>query len=393
MFIEPDSSVINLADVRNIGRAGYSQAKAPRVMRKKFTAIVYCEAKFATFDGKIANGLARGSEKFHILSIIDSEKVGLDSGVVLDEKPNNIPICGSLTEALELAGTVPDYFIFGKTSLSGMLSTFERSLILEAMSHGMNIVNGVREFLNDDPVFIAACAARKVEILDVCRSRTRKKLQLFSGRITEVTCPRIAVLGTDCAIGKRTTAITLARVLNDCGLKAIVIGMGKTGVIRGVCYGVALDSIPSEYCTGELEAAIVDAFENEHPDVIIIEGQGALSHPAFFSSAYTLRGSRPNAVILQHAPGRKQRRNFEGMGMPCPEKEINLIENFVDTDVIGLTINTENMTGTEVSEAIRFYEDKLDLPVIDTSDDMPDHLVEIVLAAFPYLQINSRVYI
>lgn len=175
--------------------------KPVRVKPPKANAIVYCEANFAAIDGKTANGLVRHSEKYNILSVIDSEQAGLDTGMVLDNKVNNIPICRDLTDALASAlaqaGTMPDYFIFGMAPSSGMLSIHERSLILEAMSHGMNIVNGLHEFLNEDPVFIAACTANNVKILDIRKPRAKKDLRMFSGRIHEVTCPRIAVLGTD----------------------------------------------------------------------------------------------------------------------------------------------------------------------------------------------------
>ena len=201
---------------------------------------------------------------------------------------------------------------------NGMLSSYERGLVLEAIDLGMNIVNGLHEFLNDDPVFAAASAAKNVEILDIRKPRCKKDLRLFSGRIMEVTCPRIAVLGTDCAIGKRTTATILTRALNDHGVKAVMVGTGQTGLIQGARYGVALDAIPSQFCAGELEATIVEAFENECPDVIIVEGQGALSHPAFSTSSFILRGSCRDGVVLQHAPGRRGRCDFERMLMPTP---------------------------------------------------------------------------
>ena len=352
------------------------------------TAIVYCEGNFAALDGKTANGLVRSSEKYRILSVIDSEKAGLDTGMVLDEKNNGIPLCRDLADALAAAGTVPDYFIFGMAPSSGMLSLHERSLILEAISHGMNIVNGLHEFLNDDPIFIAACEASQVEILDVRKPRAKKDLRMFSGRIAEVTCPRIAVLGTDCAIGKRTTATVLTKALNDCGIRAVMIGTGQTGLIQGARYGVALDAIPSQFCVGELEATIVEAFENEKPAVIIIEGQGALSHPAFSSSSFILRGSCANGVVLQHAPKRKHRCDFEKMLIPAPESEINLIETFAETKVIGLTINHENMIDVEVTAAITRYEKELGIPVTDALTRSPKHLIDMVMAAFPELRVS-----
>jgi uncharacterized NAD-dependent epimerase/dehydratase family protein len=359
------------------------------VSQQTTTAIVYCEGNFAAIDGKTANGLVRHSEKYKILSVIDSEKCGLDSGMVLDGKINHIPVCRDLADALAQADTLPDCFIFGMAPASGMLSLHERSLILEAMSHGMNIVNGLHEFLNDDPVFVAACESSKVKILDVRKPRSKKDLRMFSGRINEVTCPRIAVLGTDCAIGKRTTATVLTQALNDQGIKAVMIGTGQTGLIQGARYGVALDAIPSQFCVGELEATIVEAFENEQPDVIVVEGQGALSHPAFSSSAFILRGSCANGVVLQHAPARQHRCDFEQIPMPSPVSEINLIETFADTQVIGLTINHEKMTDVDVMDAISQYEQDLRIPVTDALTRSPTHLVQMVVAAFPNLQAKT----
>ncbi|MDH3234089.1 MAG: DUF1611 domain-containing protein [Alphaproteobacteria bacterium] len=351
------------------------------------TAVVYCEANFGAIDGKTANGLVRHSEMYEILSVIDSEKAGLDAGVVLDERPNAIPICRDLTDALRLAGgIVPDTFIYGMAPSSGMLSTHERGIVLEAMGLGMNVVNGLHEFLSEDPVFAAASAANNVTILDVRKPRAKKDLRMFSGRISQVTCPRIAVLGTDGAIGKRTTATILTRALNDRGVKAVMVGTGQTGLIQGARYGIALDAIPSQFCSGEMEASVIEAFEGEDPDVIIVEGQGALSHPAYLTSTFILRGSRPDGVVLQHAPGRTKLGDFGAMAMPTPASEINLIQTFADTKVIGLTINHENMTDGEVGAAITSYERELGIPATDALTRSPARLVAMVLSAFPELK-------
>ncbi len=367
------------------------QPQPSRKSKRSATAIVYCEANFGGMDGKTANGLVRHSEKYEILSVIDSEKAGLDAGEVLGGKPNAIPICRNLTEAISFANAVPDYFIYGMAPSSGILSPDERAIVLGAIGLGMNVVNGLHEFLNDDPEFAAACAENNVVILDVRRPRDKKDLRLFSGRIDEVTCPCIAVLGTDGAIGKRTTATILTKALNDSGLKAVMIGTGQTGLIQGARYGIALDAIPSQFCSGEMEATVVEAFEAERPDVIIVEGQGALSHPAYLTSTFILRGSRPDGVVLQHAPGRSNLGDFQKIPMPTPTSEINLIETFAETKVIGLTINHENMTDTDVGTAITDYERDLKIPVTDALTRSPDRLVEMVLAAFPALKQKQNV--
>ncbi len=349
------------------------------------TAIVYCEGNFGEIDGKTANGLVRHSDKYEILSIIDGEKAGQDAGQSLDGEDNGIPIHRNLDEALSDARRVPDHFIFGIAPASGVLSTDERKLLLRAIAHGMNIVNGLHEFLNDDPEFTAACANSGVVIRDIRKPRNKKDLRIFTGRITNVTCPRIAVLGTDCAIGKRTTATILAGALKDIGINALLIGTGQTGLIQGARYGLALDAVPSQFCAGELEATIIKAFENENPDVILIEGQGSLSHPAYSTSSFILRGSCPQGVILQHAPARKNRCDFDDMPMPTPASEIALIEIFAKTKVIGLTINHENMTDDEVSAAITRYEEELQIPTTDALTRSPQNLIALLLTAFPQI--------
>ena len=349
------------------------------------TAVVYCEANFGTADGKTANGLVRHSEKYRIVSVIDSHKVGLDAGEALGESARQIPICSDLAHAVATAGHVPDVFIFGIAPASGLLSVHERGVVLEAMSRGMDIVSGLHEFLADDPVFVAAQAEHGVTIRDVRRPRNKKDLRLFDGSVSTVTCPRIAVLGTDCAIGKRTTATVLTRALNARGIKAVMIATGQTGLIQGARYGVALDAMPSQFCAGEMEGAVIKAFEAEDPDVIIIEGQSALGHPAYLSSGFILRGSQPQGVILQHAPARRMRCDFDDLVIPSPAVEINLIETFADTKVIGLTINHKNMSDAEVTAAIVFYELELGIPATDALTRSSDALVDMVLHAFPAL--------
>lgn len=347
------------------------------------TAIVYCEANFGSIDGKTANGLVRHSEKYKLLSVIDSEKAGMDSGIVLDLKANSIPIHRDLTDALENAPAPPDYFIYGMAPASGCLSIRERATVLEAIGRGMSIISGLHEFLTDDEEFIAASVLNNVSLIDIRKPGNKKDLQTFSGRIDDVACRRIAVLGTDCAIGKRTTATILTQTLVERGLKTVMISTGQTGLIQGARYGVALDAVPSQFCAGELEAKIVEAYEREQPDIIVIEGQGALSHPAYSTSSFILRGSCPQEVILQHAPGRLHRCDFEKMAMPAPATEINLIQTFAETKVIGLTINHENMTDLQVTEAIARYEQELGIPATDALSRPRGNLADMVQRTCP----------
>lgn len=349
------------------------------------TAIIYCEGNFGRIDGKTANGLVRHSERYRILSVIDSQAAGQDGGFVLDGIANGIPVCRDLAEALAMATTQPHVFIFGVAPASGMLTPVERGVMLEALGAGLHLINGLHEFLNDDPEFAAAASARSVSIVDVRRPPAKKDLHMFTGAVAALPCRRIAVLGTDGAIGKRTTAMVLTQALKARGIKAVLVGTGQTGLIQGARHGIALDAIPCQFCSGEVEAAVLGAFEAEHPELIVIEGQGALSHPAYLSSAYILRGSQPQAVILQHAPMRKRLSDFPAFAMPTPASEIKLIETFSSAKVIGLSINHESMGDAEVTAAIAIYEAELGIPATDALTRSPDRLVEMVLRAFPEL--------
>jgi uncharacterized NAD-dependent epimerase/dehydratase family protein len=349
------------------------------------SAIVYCEGLFGEQDGKTANGLVRHSEKFEILSVIDSTRAGADAGSYLDGTPKGIPILSSLSDAIAHAGFVPSYLICGLAPVDGMLSETQRIALLDAISRGMNIINGLHEFLNDDAEFVAASILAGVTITDVRRPKDKKDLTVFTGRIFDVSCPRIAVLGTDGAIGKRTTATLLVQALNARGIQAVMVGTGQTSLIQGGKYGVALDAIAPQFCSGELEAQVVAASENENPDVIIVEGQGALSHPAYLTSAYILRGSRPAGVILQHAPGRVTLGDYPMIDMPTVASETALIEAFADTKVIGVAINHENLEDDEVTAAILDIELENGLPATDPLTRPLDDLVDMVLFAFPTL--------
>ncbi|MBD1558849.1 DUF1611 domain-containing protein [Vibrio sp. S9_S30] len=349
------------------------------------TAIIYCEGNFGKVDGKTANGLVRHSNNYRILSVLDSENAGLDSGVVLDGEANAIPIVATIEDALIHAKTTPDYFIFGIAPSSGLLSDSEKAMILKAMSLNMSIVNGLHEFLCDDPIFLEASIKHNVHILDIRKPKNKEELRTFSGDIHNVKCPRIAVMGTDCASGKRTTATILTNGLRKKGLNVVMIATGQTGIMQGAPYCVALDAVPSQFCAGELEAVIVKAYEVEKPDIIIIEGQGALSHPAFSTSSFILRGSCPTGVILQHAPKRLYRVDFTNMPMPSIASEIHLIETFSHTSVIGLTLNHEGMSLDEVLTAMSVYSSEFGLPVTAPLLQPQEQLLQIVLSAYPLL--------
>ncbi len=348
-------------------------------------AIVYSEAQFGKIDGKVANGLVRHSEKYDIVGIIDSTKAGIDAGAHLDGKMSNIPIFVDIDDALKRLDYVPEYFIYGIAPLASFLSKKEREIFFHAMEKGMNIVNGMPEFLNDDEEFAQKKREYDVRIFDIRKPPARSYLHLFTGNIFKIKTPIITVFGTDCATGKRTTSIKLAEELKLKGLNVVFVTTGQTGLIQGSKYGIAVDVLSSGFMTGEVENEIIKACETEHPDLIIIEGQGALSHPAFTSSTAIIRGACPRAIIVQHPPKRKSRCDFPHIPMPTLESEIVLLETVSNAKVIGITLNHEDMTDQEISETITTYEEKFHLPTTDVLKYGCEKIVEKLLQFFPEL--------
>lgn len=198
----------------------------------KETALVYCDEQFGKIDGKTTAGLVRHSENYAILGVIDSTLAGKDAGEMLGDGRNDIPIYGNLNEALENLAEIPSCYIYGKAPLEASIPMRERVLVLEAMKKGMNIISGLHQFFSDDPEFSQIAEECDVEITDIRKPPQLEDLHVFTGQISQVDVPVIAVLGTDCACGKRTTAAELNQALNDLGLKSMMKGYKREQLLH-----------------------------------------------------------------------------------------------------------------------------------------------------------------
>ena len=360
------------------------------MLLKKKTALVYCENQFGLMDGKTAAGLVRHSETYNIVGVIDSFLAGEDAGEQLDNKKNNIPIFANLQSALTNLSNIPDCYIYGKAPLEATIPVAERALILEAMAQGMDIINGLHQFFSEDAEFIEMAANWGIEIRDIRKPPQLKDLHVFTGQIAKVTVPVVAILGTDCACGKMTTAVELNKALNNIGIKSVLVATGQTGLMQGARYGVSIDALVSQFVIGEIEHAVVQAFEQESPDIILVEGQSAVSHPAFMSSVGILKGCMPDGVILQHPPSRKFRCDFPLLPMPNINSEIQLIKAISQSQVIAVTLSHENMTATEIQKTIKGYEEKLLLPTTDVLTYGCDKLIRTLSGLFPTLNQQNK---
>ena len=344
-------------------------------------AIVYCEGAFNTPNGKTAHGLVRRTRRYELLSIIDSNHAGSDAGEVLDGRPTGVPVVASLAEALDRAaaeGRPATHFVIGLAPDGGRLPRTARTVVEQALRAGLHVDSGLHDFLSEDAELAALARAAGVVIRDVRRPPDRSELHFFSGAIETVGSVRVALLGTDSAVGKRTTAWKVVEGLEARGRSVEMIGTGQTAWMQGVRYGIVLDSLVNDFVSGEIEHAVHRAWTESRPDFMILEGQGSLMNPAYPGGFELLAAGRPHAVILQHAPARRDYDGFPGYPIQPLAEQIRAVELISGRPVVALTLNHEGLERNEIPAACAAMEQETGLPVADPLHGDLGRLLDVI---------------
>jgi uncharacterized NAD-dependent epimerase/dehydratase family protein len=354
-------------------------------MSPEGTAIVLCEGVFGTTGGKTAHGLVRHTDRYRVLAVIDSRCLGRDAGEILDGAPAGIPVVRDVAEALRVAPARPDFLVVGVATHGGVLPQDCRPAIREALSSGINVDSGLHDLLGDDPEFAALARASGARIRDVRRTPPREAMHPFTGEILEVTSVRLAVLGTDSGVGKRTTAVRLVQGLNASGARAVLVGTGQTAWMQGVRYGLILDSLVNDFVSGEIEHQVCRAFREERPDVIVVEGQGCLTHPAYPGGFEILAGARPDGVVLQHAPARAHYDGFPGFPIAGIEREAEIIRLLRGRAPLAVTLNPEGLAPDQARDHAAACRERFGVPCCDPLRDGVDPIVRHLRRLFPQI--------
>lgn len=341
-------------------------------------ALVYCEGAFNTPEGKTAHGLVRFTERYEVKGVIDSRYAGKDAAEVLDGKPTGIPVYASFKEAF---AKTPDArtLVIGLAPDGGRLPDAARDMLSDALEQGLNVDSGLHDFIHKDDKLMGLAAKHGCRVRDVRRTPDRDQLHFFTGDIERVDCLKLAVLGTDSAIGKRTTAWLLVHGFRESGKKAELIGTGQTAWLQGAKYSMIMDSCINDFVSGEIEHAVVSAFDETHPDVVVIEGQGSLMNPAYPGGFEILAAGRPDQVILQHAPTRKEYDGFPGYPLHPLKEQINAIQTISGKPVTAITLNHEGLRPDEIDAACKAVTEETGLPCFDVLANGAAPLIEILL--------------
>ncbi len=330
----------------------------------KDTAIVLANGLFETSWAKTAHGLVRGPCRYEIGGLVDPSCAGADAGELLDGRHRGIPIFNSVQDSLDALPAKPAFCVVGIATEGGVIPPPLHTSLLTAATAGVSLVSGLHRFLADDPEIATAATASGATIVDIRRPRPTPELHFWEGLIRQVRAPRVAVLGTDCALGKRTTAALLATALNTLGTNAEMIYTGQTGWLSGQKHGFILDATLNDFVSGELERVIVDCDRDEQPDVILLEGQSALRNPTGPCGSELIISGAASGVVLQHAPARESFDGYEHVDCPIPPlaEEIELIR-LLGSQVWALTLNHDGLSPSRCDEIRSELTDRHQLPV------------------------------
>jgi uncharacterized NAD-dependent epimerase/dehydratase family protein len=287
-------------------------------------------------------------------------------------------VVATMREGLALK---PTAVLIGIAPQGGRLPQAWRTWLAEALDAGCDLWSGLHTFLGDDPMLAAKARAGGRKILDL--RRPPADLPVASGAAKAVEPYVVLTVGTDCNVGKMTAQLQLARRLNSSGLRTRFVPTGQTGImIEG--WGIAVDAVIADFIAGAAERLVLEGAEGA--DVLLVEGQGSINHPGY--SAVTLgllHGSCPDAMILCHQSTRKFIGDYKEaawLRIPPLSEYIRLYETIGSavhpTRVIGISLNTYDMSEDDARRACEAAELETGLPATDPVRFDPKPLLDAV---------------
>jgi uncharacterized NAD-dependent epimerase/dehydratase family protein len=334
--------------------------------------VILAPGQFAD-NAKTAHGVI-GYSTDETVAVIDPECAGRTVREVVPYLDSSAPVVATLSDALQYE---PTSLLIGTAPQGGKLPPEWRAEILRAIEGGLEIVSGLHDMLADDSEFAAAARRHSVTIWDV---RKPPDIPLFSGAAYDVKSPILLAVGNDCAVGKMTVMLELARAAHDAGVRAEFVPTGQTGImIAG--WGIAVDRVISDFATGACEQLVLEA-ARRNPQYILVEGQGAINHPAYAPVTLALLfGCAPDALLLV---ADVKRTHIEIYGTPILSYSdlITVHENLCGlvkpTAVAGIALNTHGLDASQAAEEIARAREETSLPANDVVRNGPGELWKAV---------------
>jgi len=347
---------------------------------KKQRALVLTHDNLDNIHAKTCHGLLRYSGRYDVVAVIDRKHVGSDAGEVMDGKHLGIPVMESVAAYYAQAGQEAiDALVIGVATHGGILPDDFIPDITEAIYHNCDVINGLHDYLVDHPVVGPLAKERGVVLTDIRKPKKVRDLHFWHGSIYDVNAKVLAVLGVDCALGKRTTCGMIHEMCNRKELKTEMIYTGQTGWMQGYPHGFIFDSTLNDFISGEIEHAIVSCDKEQQPDLILLEGQSSLRNPSGPGGSEFLVSGNAKGTILQIAPEREFFEGYENLKafLPSAEEEIDLIRHY-GSEVLALTLYNQSLELDVIEGHAKRLEDQLQIPVIIPLKDGVDELFGVI---------------
>jgi len=348
------------------------RAAAPRFL-------IVADGDFSPMTSKTANSVIRYLPE-RVVGVLDRGQAGLTVQDALGFG-GALPIVGSMREGLALG---PTAILIGIAPQGGRMPEEWRAWLAEALDHGCDLWSGLHTFLGDDPLLARRAREQGRAIHDL--RRPPPDLPIASGLAKTVEPLVVLAVGTDCNVGKMTAQLQLTRRLNERGARTRFVATGQTGImIEG--WGIAVDAVVADFVAGAAERLVLEGARDA--DIVLVEGQGSINHPGYSGVTLgLLHGSCPDALILCHQSTREfinDYREAAWLRIPPLSEYVRLYESMGSavhpTKVIGVSLNTYDMTDAEARRACEAAARETGLPATDPVRFDPGPLVDAVLRA------------
>jgi uncharacterized NAD-dependent epimerase/dehydratase family protein len=317
---------------------------------------------------------ARGILNYGItpaVAVVDSTRTG--------ETEHGVPFVSSPENAFRYGPTTA---VVGIAPAGGSLPPEWRQLVKECIAGGLDVESGLHEFMADDAEFAELAAQHSVEVRDL--RRPPLGLGVTSGENLRLPAKAVLTVGSDCAIGKMTVSLELDRAARRRGIQSIFVPTGQTGIaIAG--WGIAIDCVVSDFIAGAAERLVVEG-ARRGADVLMVEGQGSITHPAYSGVTLGLiHGSAPDVYVLCHKAGAAEHEGFPGHPLASLSELVEIHERLSlaakPATVAAIALNTGDLDERAANEAIEAAAAETGLPADDPVRHGADYLLDAVLDA------------
>jgi len=329
--------------------------------------------------GKTARGILRYAPD-PTVALLDSTHAG--------ETHEGVPVVATVEEALPYGPTTA---VVGVATQGGRFPPAWRELLKQCIASGLDIESGLHEFVSEDAELAGLAREQSVELRDL--RKPPADLNVPTGENLELPAQIALTVGSDCAIGKKTVALELDLEARRRGLSSVFVPTGQTGIaIAG--WGIAVDAVVSDFLAGAAERLVVEG-HRRGGELLFVEGQGSLSHPAYSGVTLGLiHGSAPHVFVLCHQAGSDEIEGYPGHPIPSLPELIELHERIAlplrPARVACLALNTAQLDEEAARAAIADAASATGLPADDPVRFGAGPLLEAVLAAFEAQASDSR---